>query len=362
MFLNKLDRYILRKFLGTYFYAIALLTVLVVIFDLSERLDDFLANQAPVEGIIFDYYLNFVPYIINLFSGLFTFIAVIFFTSKMTAHSEIIAILSSGVSYRRFLRPYFVGGILIALLSFYLINWVIPHATARRLEFEEKYYRESAYQNRERNIHRQIQPGVYIYMQSYNTALNIGYKFTLERFENQRLKEKIVSDYIKWDTTKKCWTIYNYYQRQYDSISESLTTGASKDTLLPNFDYRDYSSRIQMIETLNFGELMNYIEKQRLSGTSNIAVYKIEKHKRLALPFASIILSIMGVCISSEKRRGGMGLNLGLGLALAFSYIMMLQVTQVFAINAGFNPLLSLWIPNVIYMIITFLLYKRASR
>ncbi len=361
MFLKKLDLYILRKFLGTFFYAIALLAILVIIFDLSERLDDFLANKAPVEAIIFNYYLNFIPYILNLFSALFTFISVIFLTSKMASHSEVIAMLSGGVSYARFLRPYFIGGLFITLLSFYLLNWVIPHATAERLEFEEKYYRESAYQNRERNIHRQIAPNTYIYMQSYNAMMNIGYKFTLEKFENQRLKEKLIADYIKWDTTINRWSIYNYYIRKYDSLSETIITANRIDTLLPNFDYRDYSTRIQMIETLNYGELKKFIEKQRLSGTSNMAIYEIEMHKRFALPFASIIMAIMGACISSKKRRGGVGLNLGFGLALAFSYLMILQVTQVFSVNASFNPFWSLWIPNIIYAIITFILYKRAA-
>ena len=360
--LKKLDKYILGKFLGTYFYAIALIIILVIVFDLSERLDDFIENKAPIRAVIFDYYVNFIPYFVNMFSGLFTFIAVIFFTSKMATHSEIIAILSGGVSFARFLRPYFIGSVLLMFLSFFLINWVIPHANAKRLDFEEKYYRSSPYQNRDKNIHRQLSPGLFIYMQSYNTSMNIGYQFSLERFEDGDLKEKLNSDYIKWDSTKNKWTIYNYYTREYDSMTEILTSGTTIDTLLPNFDKSDFSSRLEIVETMDYSELTEFIEKQKMSGTSNYAVYELEKHKRFAFPFSTIILAIMGACISSQKKRGGIGINIGIGLALAFSYIMMQQVTNVFAINAGFNPLMSLWIPNFIYASLTFILYKMASR
>lgn len=359
--LNKLDRYILKKFLLTYFYAIGLIVILVVVFDLAERLDDFLENKAPVKAIIFDYYLNFIPYFVNLFSALFTFIAVIFFTSKMATHSEIIAILSGGVSYARFLRPYFVGGMILMALSFILINWIIPGANIKRMDFEEKYYRSSPYQNREKNIHRQISPGVYIYMQSYNTEMNIGYRFALERFENKKLKEKINSDFIQWDTTKRKWTIHNYYIRNIDSTEEKLSWGAKLDTIFDNFNKNDFSSRDEIVETMNYDELSQFIKKQKLSGTSNVAVFEIEKHKRFAFPFSTIILTIMGVCISSQRRRGGIGINIGSGLALAFSYILLQQVTMVFAINAGFNPFLSLWTPNIVYAVITFVLYKIAS-
>ncbi len=358
---NKLDRYILKKFMSTYFYSIGLIVILVVVFDLSERLDDFLENKAPITAIVFDYYVNFIPYFVNLFSGLFTFIAVIFFTSKMATHSEIIAILSGGVSYIRFLRPYFVGGIILMLLSFTLINWVIPHANIKRMDFEEKYYRSTPYQNRDNNIHRQISPGVFIYMQSYNTGIDIGYRFALERFENKKLKEKINSDYIKWDSTKNKWTIHNYNIRVFDSTAEHITWGDQLDTTFVNFNKGDFSSRVEIVETMNYRELNEFIEKQKLSGSANVAVFELEKHKRFAFPFSTIILAIMGVCISSHKRRGGIGINIGLGLALAFSYIMMQQVTMVFAVNAGFNPFLSLWLPNFVYAVITFVLYKNAS-
>jgi lipopolysaccharide export system permease protein len=248
------------------------------------------------------------------------------------------------------------------ILSIFLINWVIPHANTKRLDFEEKYYRSSPYQNRDKNIHRQLAPGLFIYMQSYNTSMNIGYRFSLERFEEGILKEKLNSDYIKWDSTKNKWTIFNYYIREYDSITEKLTSGQTIDTLLPNFDKSDFTSRLEIVETMDYTELTDFIEKQKMSGTSNYAVYELEKHKRLAFPFSTIILAIIGVCISSQKKRGGIGINIGIGLALAFSYIMMQQVTNVFAVNAGFSPLLSLWIPNFIYATIAFVLFKMASR
>lgn len=359
--LNKLDIYIIKKFLGTFFYAIALIVVIIIVFDLSEKLDDFLISKAPIKAIIFDYYLNFIPYFVNQFSGLFTFIAVIFFTSKMASHSEIVAILSGGVSYFRFLRPYFAGGIFLALLSFLLINWIIPKANITRFDFEEKYYRSHPYQNKEHDIHRQIAPDLYIYMQSYSTTSHIGNRFSMERFENGLLKEKLIADYIKWNTTLNKWSIMNYYLREFDSTEEKLTSGRQIDTLLPNFEKIDFSSRPGIVEAMDYTELNQNILKNKLTGSSSNILFELEKQKRFAYPFASIILAIMGVCVSSRKKRGGMGINIGLGLALAFSYILLQQVANVFATNAGISPFVSVWMPNLIYTIITIILYKKAK-
>ncbi|MFO7864473.1 MAG: LptF/LptG family permease [Salinivirgaceae bacterium] len=358
--LKKLDIYIIKKFLGTFFYAIGLIILIVIVFDLSEKIDNFLENDAPIDEIIFDYYLNFIPYFANLFSSLFTFIAVIFFTSKMAAHSEIIAILSSGVSYSRFARPYMISALILALFSFVLINWIIPPANQKRIEFEEKYV-DSRYINNDRNIHRQIDPELIIYFSSYNTRHDIGHKFSMERYENGVLKEKLMSDYIKWDTTKNKWRIVNYHIRKIDSLEETITRGTSIDTTL-NMKPEDYRQRIKLVEAMNFRQLNEFIEDQRMRGSGNVISYEIERHKRFAYPFSTFILSIIGMSLASRKTRGGIGGNIGLGIALTFTYIMFQQVTTVFATNANLDAALSVWIPNFVYAIIAFVLFKRAAR
>ena len=360
--LKRIDRYIIKQFLGTFAFTIVLMIAVTVVFDINEKIEHFLKPTVTVYEIAFHYYFNFIPYFIGLFSPLFTFIAVIFFTSKMASHTEIIAILSGGVSYRRFMRPYIIGSTMLALLSFFLINWVIPNSNAIRFEFDEKYYHSNPYQNRERNIHRQIHPNLYIYMQSYSTLSHIGNRFSLERFEDGLLKEKFVSDYIKWDTTLQKWSIMNYYYRQFDSTGERLTTGHRLDTLLPNFDKSDFSSRSEIVEAMNYGQLKKEIAKYKLSGSAAFVLFELERQKRFAYPFSSIILAVIGVCVSSQKKRGGIGINIGIGLALAFSYLLFQQVATVFSINAGFNPYLSVWIPNILYAFIAFFFYKKAAR
>lgn len=358
--IKRLDVYIIKKFLGTFFYSIGLIILIVIIFDLSEKIDNFIENDAPLNEIIFSYYLNFIPYFVNMFSSLFTFIAVIFFTSRMAAHTEIIAILSSGVSYARMARPYLISAFLLALLSFVLMNWVIPPANQDRLEFEEKYV-DSRFVNRNRDIHRQIEPDMIVYFSSYNTRHDIGHKFSIDKFENGKLKEKLMSDYIKWDTILKKWKIVNYHIRTIDSLKETITKGTSIDTTL-NMKPEDFRQRAKTVQGMNFQELNKFIAHQKMIGSGEITVYEIERHKRFALPFATFILAIIGMSLSSRKTRGGIGLNIGLGILLTFTYIMMQQITTVFATNASLDPGLSVWIPNIIYAIIALILFRRAAK
>lgn len=358
--MKKLDTYIIKKFLGTFVYSIALIIVIVIVFDISEKMDDFIDKEAPLNAIIFDYYLNFIPYFINLFGALFIFIAVIFFTSKMAENTEIIAILSSGVSFKRFLFPYFISSFVIALLSFILIEWVIPPANKVRLDFEEKYIK-NAYRNRDKNIHRQIEKGVFVYMESYNNFYDIGYKFSMEKFENKKLKSKLVSDYVQWDTVKNKWTIHNYFIRELDGMNQKITSGRSIDSTI-NMLPKDFTQRLNIVETMNMQELNRFIDEQKMIGSENIIAFLIEKYRRIAFPFSTFILTLIGVSLSSRKTRGGVGINIGLGLLIAFSYILFMQIFTVFAINSSMNPLISVWIPNIIYAGIAFLFYKKASK
>jgi len=337
-----------------------LIILIVVIFDISEKIDDFIEKAAPLKAIVFDYYFNFIPYFVNLFSALFTFIAVIFFTSKLAANSEIIAILSSGVSFKRLLWPYFISSLILGIFSFVLINWIIPPANQKRIQFEEIYIK-NRYRNTEKNIHRQIQPGVFMYMENFNNIYNIGYKFSLEKFEDGRLTSKLLSDYVQWDSVTGKWNVFNYWIRDFEGNKEKIITGRKIDTLI-NMTPEEFSRRENIVEAMNYRQLNHFIEEEKEIGSDNITNWMIEKHKRLAYPFSTFILTLIGVCISSKKRRGGIGINIGVGLLLAFSYILFMQVSTVLATNANFDPLLAVWIPNILYAIIGIGLYYKASR
>ncbi len=359
-YIQRIDQYIIKKYLGTFFLAIALIISISIIFDISENIDDFITKNAPLKAIVFDYYLNFIPYYANLFSALFTFIAVIFFTSKMAYNSEIIAILASGVSYKRLMRPYMVASGVIALMSWILGNFVIPSATEARVNFRNRYI-DNEFVNVDKNIHRQLEPGMYVYMQSYNNKYDVGYKFSIDKFDGKKLVKKLMAESIKWDRDKKKWTIQNYYLRDMSGPQEVVTTGLVKDTtlrMLPS----DFGQQNCKEETMGYFQINNYIADLKLRGVDNVARYEQEKYRRTAGPISTFILSVIGVSLASRRMRGGLGVQLGIGLLLSFSYIMFMQVSTIFAVKVGFNPLLAVWLPNFIYAGIAIGLYRWASK
>ncbi|MFH1320304.1 MAG: LptF/LptG family permease [Bacteroidota bacterium] len=355
-----IDKYIIKKFLGTFFYAISLITLIVIVFDISEKIDDFIEGEAPFKAIVFDYYLNFIPFFVNLFSPLFTFIAVIFFTAKMAANTEIIAIINSGMSFRRMLFPYFIGATVLAFLSLYLNNFVIPNANKKRFDFEVTYIKVK-YRNSDRNIHRQIEQGTFIYLERFDNLRNIGSKFSLEKMENNELKYKLMSDHIRWDSVSNKWQITNYFIRQIDSLHETLETGIRLDTTL-NFYPGEFGRRMSSIETMNYIELNQFIENEKLKGSEKTVYYLLEKHKRFAYPFATFILTLIGVTFASKKVRGGIGLHIGLGLLISFAYILFMQVSITFATNANVSPMLASWIPNILFGMLGIYLLKIAPK
>lgn len=357
--LHKIDFYIIKKFLGTFFYAIALIISISIVFDVSENIDDFMSKDVPFKAIAFDYYFNFVPYFANLFSGLFTFIAVIYFTSKLAYNTEIIAILSSGVSFNRLMRPYIVGAAVIVLFSYLLGNYVIPPANKKKVDFRNMYIGTRKTGN-ERNIHRQIEPGVFVYMSSYNGSLDVGRDFTIEKFEDRKLVSKLSAKSIKWDREYKKWVINDYYIRTIDGYNEKIARGSSKDTIL-NMLPEDYQVVENVVETMTLPVLNKAIATLKLRGV-NTTDYEIEKHKRRSGPFSAFILTIIGVSLASRKIKGGIGFHLGLGLLLSFSYILFMQVTTVFATSDLLAPWLAMWIPNIVYGGLAFYLYRRASK
>ena len=359
--MKKLDLYIIRKFLGTFFFSLLLLLCIVIVFDISEKLGKFLENDVPVKAIVFDYYKNFIPYFANMFSSLFTFISVIFFTSKMAYSSEIIAILSSGISFHRFVVPYLISATIIALLSFLLGAFVIPNANTHRIDFE-KQYMDKRYTNKEQHIHRQIAPGTYIYMSSYSVTSNVGYDFSIENFKGDTLVDKLTSSRISWDKDSSRWVIYNWKLRKIDGEKETYTTGSRLDTVMA-FQPSEFSENPSKIkEQLSFPDLNRYIERMKLRGSSNIVDFQIEKYKMIANAFATFILTIIGVSIASRKIRGGMGFHLGVGLLISFSYILFMQVSTVFATNGNMNPLLAVWTPNILYTVIAIFVYRTAPK
>lgn len=359
--LTRLDLYIIGKFLGTFFFAIALILMIVVVFDISEKIGRFIEYKAPVKEIIFGYYMNFLPYFANVFSSLFTFISVIYFTSKLASDSEIIAILSTGISFRRLMRPYLIASFVIAIFSFTLGAFIIPNANHRRIEFE-KVYMGKKFINGQDNIHLQLSDSTYIYMSRFNVNANVGYDFSIENFDDIILKSKLTSSKIEWNNDTKKWTIYDWKQRNINGDKEEYTTGNKIDTILP-FSLEELSENPKKIrEQLTLPQLSKYIDKMKQRGISNIVDFQIEKYKMFANAFATFILTVIGVSISSRKIRGGMGLHLGIGLLLSFSYILFMRFSEVFAVNGGMNPFIAVWIPNIIYIFVALATYKEAPK
>lgn len=358
--MKKLDLYIIKKFLSTYILCIALLIIIVIFFDVSEKIDDFLserAKDATLKDIIFTYYGNYIPYFISLFSPLFTFIAVIFFTSRIAYRSEIIAILTNGISFWRILVPYIITAIFLTILNIYLNTFVIPHANRGRLMFEYTFIKNPV-RNWDRNIHRQIELNTFAYFESFNVINNTGYKFSIEKIKDGQLYYKLLADYIKWDTLTHKWSIHNYFIRELDGIKEKLTMGERIDTVL-NITPAEFTKRKDDIEMLNYNELKLFISEEKEKGVDKISQYQVEMYERFSTPFATIILTLIGVSVSSRKIRGGTGMHLGIGVFLTFTYILFMQISTTSSMYAALPPLLGVWIPNIIFLFIAiYLLFK----
>lgn len=361
MFFGKLDRYIIKKFLGTFFFIIGLIMMISVVFDFTEKMEDFIDRDAPIYAIIFDYYLNFVLYYGNLFSSLIIFIAVILFTSKLAQQSEIISILAGGISFKRLMLPYFTAATFLVVLALILNHFIIPSANKNRLDFEEEYIRV-AFRIHDKNLHREIEPGTIVYIESFNTELNLAYKFSIEKWVQDTLVYKLRSDRANYIPEDSIWRIRNFYERirlrnGVDSIHKSF----QKDTTL-NLEPKDFGERVTVASTLQTPDLNLFIEKEKMKGNDKVVHYEIEKHQRTSYPIATYILSLIGVSVASRKVRGGTGMHIALGLLLAVIYIFAFKITTVAAVNAGLNTLLAVWIPNFIFTGIAIYLYWKAPK
>lgn len=351
-----LDWYIIRKFLGTYLFAIALILAITVMFDINEKLDAFL--KAPLKETVFDYFLNFLPYFANQFSTLFTFIAVIFFTSKLADNSEIIAMLSTGMSYNRLLRPYMISAAVIAVATYVLSAYIIPPANVKRIEYTNTYVKNKRVDYGS-NIQLQVAKGEIAYMSRYDNLQKTGYKFSLESFDGKRLVSRLTAQSIRWDTLYN-WTVRDYMIRDFEGQREVIRRGQRLDTVIP-FEPRDFLISKNDHETMTSPALREYIERQKARGVANIKSFEIENHRRYAMTAAAFILTVIGMALSSRKVKGGMGVNIGIGLVLSFSYILFMTVTSTFAVSGAASPMVAMWIPNIIYSVIAVVLYYRVS-
>lgn len=373
--LKILDKYILRKFIGTFFFSIALMLCIFIVFDISEKLQSFVQEKVPVREIIFDHYLNFIPFYGNLFSPLFTFIAVILFTSKMAYKTEFVAILSSGTSFRRILRPYMIGAGLITTMSLILNHFVIPKSNKVRIAFEDKYI-NNGYTTEERNIHRQIAPGKVLYMSDYDNQTNTARNVSIETISNNKQTHMLKAENMKWDSTANAWILTNVFERKIiylllpDSTNPSTPKHVFKEThwsypskeIKMAFSPKDMLRFQSRFEVLNYFELKKFIIEEKQKGSDRIDFYEVEMYKRTAFPFATFILTIIGVSISSRKIRGGVGLHIAIGLLLSCLYILFMHVSTTFSTSGLAQPLIAVWIPNLIFSVVAFYLYKNAQQ
>lgn len=355
--LKILDRYIIGKFLGTYIFAIILILAITIMFDVNEKLDAFL--KAPLKATLFDYFLNFLPYFANQFSPLFTFIAVIFFTSKIADNSEIIAMLSGGMSFPRLLRPYMISAAVIAVATYLLSAYIIPPANVERINYTNTYVKNKRVEYGT-NIQMQVNKGTIAYMSRYDNNTRTGYKFSLESFKDKKLVSRLTAQTIRYDSLHN-WQVRDYMIRDFKGTREEIRRGTRLDTVIP-IEPRDFLISKNDHETMTTPALSEYITRQKERGVANIKSFEIEYHRRFAMTAAAFILTVIGMSLSSRKVKGGMGINIGIGLVLSFSYILFMTVTSTFAVSGYTSPAIAMWIPNFIYIIIAVVLYRKASR
>lgn len=351
------DAYIIKKFLGTFFFAILVLLAIVIVFDINEKLDAMLT--APLKETVFKYFLNFLPYFANQFAPLFVFISVIFFTSKLADHSEIIAMMSSGISFKRLMVPYLVSAAIIAAGTLVLALYVIPPANVKRIEYTNQWVKNKRVDFGD-NIQLQVKPGVMAYISRYDNTTKRGFRFTMEEFKGNTLVSRITASSVTYDTLGR-WKLNEYSIRKFDGLKETLRRGSTIDTML-DVEPRDFLISKNDQEMLTSPELRRYINKQKARGVANLQQFELEYEKRFAMTAAAFILTVIGLSLSSRKVRGGMGVNIGIGLLLSFSYILFMTVTQTFALSGYTSPRLAMWIPNIVYTIIAIFLYHRAAQ
>ncbi len=354
-----IDRYILLKLLKTFVFVVLGLLMVICVIDFTEKNDDFIQNNVP-GNLILKYYMAYIPYMASMLTPITSFIATVFITSKMASRTEIVAILASGVSFRRMMVPYLVGACIIALASFYLNGYVIPDANKFRIGFELDYLKKPFY-NRERNIHFKVAQDDYIYLERYNVNTDEGRNVTLERIEGNKLIAKLTADKIKWDPDSAIWELQDYEVRRFDDMKEEIRKGKSLDTLI-NMSPEDFDNKDRYFETLTMPELQAYIDLQVSRGADDTMIYLIEKYIRFMSPFTVLILTFIGIIVSSRKTRGGTGFQIALGFLIAFVFIIFFILARAIAEAGTMNPILAVWLPNIIFSLVGLLMYHTVPR
>lgn len=355
-----LDKYILKKFLTTFVFVVLILVAVICVIDFTEKNDDFIQTGVSFKSIMLDYYLNLIPFYANMLSPITVFIATVFVTAKLASHTEVIAILSSGVSFKRFMVPYLIGAAIIGVFIFAMLGWVIPNANKTRVAFEVKYIK-NPYTYDQRNIHFKLNPTTYAYLESYNNTVNIGYRFTLEHIEGNVLKSKLNAESITWNPEKKKWHLDNYRVRSFTGDKEVITNHGPIDTTL-NLLPKDFASTYRLAETFTLPELNRFINERIMRGSDDVETYQIEKYERFSYPFAILILTMIGVILSARKARGGVGFQIALGFILAFIFIIFVIMSRSMAQVGSVPPVLAAWIPSLVFSLIGAVLYKTVPR
>ena len=358
--LKRIDFYIIKKFLGTYVLSILLVISIAIVIDITEKMDNFYNEGLSLHSILFDYYIYFVPYYTNLFSSLFTFLSVIFVTSKLAYNTEIIAMLAGGISFKRIMLPYFISAAIIASITFYVSSEIIPPGIRERLKFEAAYIEHKTFESGTSHKQLQLSGNEIAYIERYNLTKNIGYSFSYDKFDNKHLIERITAERIEYDTLQQ-WKLTNYTRRVFDDLRENVEKG-SHITLHLDMDPSDFVQVMKEYEQLTTKELHQYIDEQQKRGVGGLDAYRLELYKRYANPFAAFILTLIGVSIAAKKVRGGTGFHLFMGLILSVTYIIANISSVTFTTQGGVNPLLAIWIPNIIYLIIGLCLYARTPK
>lgn len=360
-----IDWYILKRFLVTFLFTLLILIPIAIAIDISEKIDNFLEHaDLTFIQIVDEYYKNFIIYYANTFMPLALFIAVIFFTSKLSNNTEIIAITNAKVSFTRFLYPYFVGATIVTIISLAMNHYVVPNSSKVRKKFEKTYIKHRRQQNQDRfvsNFSLQLTDSTYIYIRNFNTQANSGYDFTYELYKGIKLKTKLVADYINYKEEDSTYTLRNWRKREIYKNKDSIYAGSAMDTVF-NFTPKDLVYQSALSQEMPSDELLEFINISRDRGVKNLNAYLVEFHKRTSLPIASYVLVIIAVALAFRKRRGGTGVNLAIGIGLMFIYVFLMKISEVLGAVAGVNSLLYVWTPNIVFGLVAVYLYFNARK
>ncbi|WP_338407301.1 LptF/LptG family permease [uncultured Flavobacterium sp.] len=361
--MNIIDKYILKKYLSTFVVMLALFAPIGIIIDISEKINFMIENKVPFVDIAI-YYYNFTIYFTNLLFPIFLFLSVIWFTSKLANDTEIIAILSSGISFARFLRPFIIGATIVSIFVLLMGFFVVPKASEGFNNFRYTYLRTGGKQQmrgKNTDVYRQISKNEFIYVNSFNTASKTAYNFSYEKFKKDKLECKITASRIQWNPKTKNYTMFDYTKRTVGELEDKIEKFQKRDAKF-TFDLEDLTPVVYIAETLNLGKLNRFIDKERGRGSSNVNVYLVVLYKKYSIPASAFILTIIAVAVSSMKRRGGMGLSLAIGIALAFAFVFFDKIFGTLAEKSSFPPLLAVWFPNIVFGILAIFLLRNAKR